>query len=348
MGRKILLVANLGSPRSPSPRDVGIYLREFLMDPDVLDIPWLLRFFLVYLVIVPFRKYRSAEAYHKIWTSEGSPLVSTTRKFAEKLAEKLRGSYEVHWAMRYSEPGIARVIQTQLHDLKDGDEVFFVPLYPQYAASSTETALTAFKKAMRGLTQRGVRSFYLQDFFDQKPFIQTVAAQIADCQKTFAPDYFLFSYHGLPERHLTKLPGGEACNFGSCCELKTFENRYCYRAQAFRTTQLLAFQLGLTPAQYGISFQSRLGRTPWIQPFTDIRLQELAAQGVSKIAVVCPSFVTDCLETLEEIQIAARENFIKAGGKELVLISCPNHSDMWVNSFCEIVKSAHWRCSKGD
>ena len=342
MGRKILLLANLGSPQSPAPKDVGRYLREFLMDPWVLDIPWAARFLLVHGLIVPFRKFRSSEAYRKIWTTEGSPLVATTKKFSEALAAKMQDEYEVHWAMRYSGPRIDEVVCERLSGLTEQDQIYFVPLYPHYATSSTQTALEVFEKAVRRHCPK-TTTFYLKDFFDARPFIEAFSQKISTVQKSFYPDYILFSYHGLPERQLKKVRGGDACAFDSCCEIQRFENQNCYRAQTFRTTQLIAHQLHLKADQYGISYQSRLGRTPWIRPFTDVKIRELAARGVRRLAVACPSFVTDCLETLEEIQIAARDSFVQAGGEDLTLVPCPNDSQEWVLAFADLVRAASWR-----
>jgi ferrochelatase len=336
--RKILFVANLGSPEDCTPKAVDPYLREFLMDPRVVDIPYALRWLLVHTIIVPFRKHRSAKAYAKVWLEEGSPLRVVTQRFAEKLAVAVKGKYEVVWGMRYSTPAIANVL-ADLRLTKD-DTLYFVPLYPHYATSSSESSVDALRAAL-AKKRSAARIFYLQDFYDHPRFIAPLTAQVRVERKD--ADFILFSYHGLPERHLKKLPNGEFCLRPGCCDLVRHENRLCYRAQAFRTTRLVATALGLKSDEYETSFQSRLGRTPWIQPFTDVKLEELARRGVRKLAVVCPSFVTDCLETLEEIQIAGRETFRAAGGDDLHLIPCLNDSDAWVEQFSQMVGEVTWQ-----
>jgi ferrochelatase len=336
--RKILLLANLGSPDDCTAPAVGPYLKEFLMDPRVVDIPYPLRWLLVHAIIVPFRKYRSAEAYSKVWLKEGSPLKVTTHLFAQKVAQRLQGKYEVVWGMRYANPSLEETVRRL--QLSADDVVYFVPLYPQYATSSTESSIDGLRAALKRL-RVAARVLYLQDFYDDLRFIQPLAASVR-AQRADA-DFVLFSYHGLPERHLKKLPQGDFCLKPGCCDVMRFENRLCYRAQAFRTTQMVVSALGLQKSEYEVSFQSRLGRTPWIQPFTDLKLTELAHRGVRRLAVVCPSFVTDCLETLEEIQIAGRKTFRDAGGEDLRLIPCLNDSDDWVSSFCQLIQDASWR-----
>lgn len=338
VGRKILFLANLGSPAEPTPQAVGPYLREFLMDHRVLDIPTILRWLLVNVAIVPRRKFRSAEAYQKVWTSAGSPLVATTGLFAEKLSHKLTEPFEVVWGMRYGTPSIRHELNRLSDSLTAQDHIYFVPLYPQYATSSTESSLDVLREWAVAKRQ-ACSVFYLQDFYDADFFIQPLAANIERSRRAHSFDHILFSYHGLPERHLSKLPKGEYCLKPGCCDVIQDDNRLCYRAQAYRTTGRLAFHLGLKPSEYGVAFQSRLGRTPWIQPFTDEVLVDLARKGVRRLGVVCPSFVTDCLETLEEIQMAGRETFIQAGGLDLKLIPCLNDSADWVESFASAVRA---------
>ncbi len=331
MAQKILVLENLGSPENPYPKAVGKYLREFLMDFRVIDIFWLWRALLVYCIIAPFRKYRSAKAYQKVWTKEGSPLVVVTQKFAQKLQGVLGQEFKVIWGMRYGKHNLSNKIKAAAED-----KIYFIPLYPHYATSSSLSALDHFVASTK---KSAAQKFFLKDFFDQEPFIDSVARKIKESGDF---DYLVFSYHGLPERQLKKLPQGDYCRFAECCDTITPANRDCYRAQSFATTRMLVKKLKLKEGTYGTFFQSRLGSTPWIQPYTDIQLETLAKNGVKRVGVVCPSFVTDCLETLEEIAIAGKETFISFGGEDLQLIPCLNDSDYWVDGFAKIIKEASW------
>lgn len=322
--KKKLLLLNLGSPETPEPKSVGIYLKEFLMDPFVLDIPAILRWILVHIVIVPRRKYRSAHAYKKVWTAAGSPLVEHTRNLAEKLAADLGEEWDVQWAMRYGP------YRLKGRDLKD---VYLLPLYPQYALSSTETAVVEARKL-------GATGFYFPDFFVEPEFIRSYSEQIKKFQ-TLHPDYkLLFSYHGLPKRHLVKVthPESKCTVDASCCDTMSQANRWCYRAQCMATTRAIALQLGLKETQ--VSFQSRLG-SGWITPFSDKVIEEWAKSGVNRVAVVCPSFIADCLETLEEVQMALKESFVEHGGEDLKLIPCLNDSSHWVSELGRMVERTH-------
>lgn len=322
--KKKLLLLNLGSPETPEPQSVGEYLKEFLMDPFVLDIPSVLRWILVHILIVPRRKYRSAMAYKKVWTAEGSPLVENTKHLAEKLAVDLGEEWDVQWAMRY---GSHRL---QGRDLKD---VYLLPLYPQYALSSTETAVVEARK-------QGATGFYLPDFFIEPEFIRSYAENIRQFQAEH-PDYkLLFSYHGLPKRHLVKVTDKESgCTVDkNCCDIMNRANRWCYRAQCMATTRAIAQQLALKETH--VSFQSRLG-SGWITPFTDEVIEQWAKSGVKRVAVVCPSFISDCLETLEEVQMALKESFIEHGGEDLKLIPCLNASSPWVSELADMIERTH-------
>lgn len=326
---KNLLLLNLGSPDSPAPKDVARYLRQFLTDPYVIDIPAPLRYALVYGIIAPTRSSKSGEAYAKIWQDTGSPLVHHTRQFSLKVAKHMGSQWNVQWAMRYGSPSVASVI----HQTGEGP-LWVVPLYPQYASSSTQTAIDEVKKALRN---SGREVHFLEDFFNAPAFIEAQAELIQSHLDQFKPDRLLLSFHGLPEHHLTKLHSDHCLKNSNCCDQVTALNRYCYRAQCVATVKALKAKLQYPDTEVVMSFQSRLGSRPWIKPYTDIVIEELARSGAKRILVSCPSFVADCLETLEEIQIRLREQFISLGGEELQLIPALNSGDHWVQNFSKMI-----------
>jgi ferrochelatase len=336
-----VLLLNLGSPEAPTAAAVRPYLREFLSDPRVIDIPAPLRWLLLNVFILPFRPRKSAEAYAKVWTPEGSPLLVHSRAFADKLSAELGPGYRVALAMRYGNPSIPSVLAGLLREpLK---EIILVPLYPQYASSSTGTALEA---ALRALSlQWNVPSVRIvPPFFDRPEYLDAMGENAAPRLDAFRPDHVLFSYHGLPERHIRKseYSGAHAdlclAQANGCCADHGIVNPFCYRSQSFATTRALASRLGLDPARTSTAFQSRLGRTPWIKPYTDEVLVTLARSGVRRLAVFSPSFVADCLETLEEMQIRGRESFLAAGGEDLMLIPALNANAAWARGMAEILR----------
>lgn len=326
MTKKAVLIMNLGSPDSPSVGDVRRYLAQFLMDECVLDIAWFWRFLLVYFLILPTRPQKSAEAYASVWMAEGSPLLVNSKRFCDKLQKKV--DLPVKLAMRYGNPSVASVVS-------DSDELFVVPMYPHYAMSSFETAVEDVKANFKG------RMTVVPPFYQDPGYIQVLSDSLLPHVKTNF-EHLLFSYHGLPERHLKKSdPTGSHCLASrQCCDVASVAHKTCYRHQVYRTTALVIEQLGLTADQYTVSFQSRLGRTPWIQPFTDEVLVDLAKRGVKKLHVICPAFVADCLETLEEIEMRGAEIFKEAGGEELVYVPCLNDGDAWVDVVVGWVKSS--------
>lgn len=322
-----VLLLNLGTPDQPEPRAVARYLREFLMDPYVVDIPWPARAALVYGVIAPFRAPKSAHAYQAIWDAEhGSPLKHYHLSLCAQVAAKLPEAPVVA-AMRYGEPSLSRAF-AELKS-KQVDEVLLFPLYPQYAYASTVSSIEAAKRF--GLRLRVIEDFYVHPEF--------LAAQEAVGLEALAGqkfDHYLMSFHGVPERQIKKVSGPQCLETSDCCAQITERNRYCYRAQCFATAGAIAQKLNLAP--YSVSFQSRLGRTPWIQPYTDFEYERLVKQGVKRLAVFCPSFVADCLETLEEIQIRGREQFRSLGGEELMLIPSLNSHPRWVSAVVQILR----------
>ncbi len=332
-----VLLINLGTPDAPTPAAVGRYLREFLMDGFVIDVPKPLRWFLVNVLIVPRRKYQSAAAYQKVQLPEGSPLLVHTRAFAERVAVNLGEDYVVECAMRYGNPSIA----SALRKLSDANvsRIIVLPLYPHYAESSFETAVVETKKraAELGLADRLT---FFSPFYDRPEFIESFARRVTEHRAHNQSDHFVFSFHGLPERHVTKLHPNHCLQTAGCCEQIVDSNRNCYRAQCVFTANAIAQKVGLDKDGYTISFQSRLGRARWISPNTEDVLKDLAASGAKKLAVACPSFVADCLETLEEIAIRGRETFINAGGADLYLIPSLNAEPDWVEAVVKWIRLA--------
>ena len=332
-----LLLMNLGTPDAPETGAVRRYLREFLSDPRVLDIHPVGRFLLLNVIILPFRPARSAEAYRKIWTDRGSPLLFHSRDLTEAVRERLGARWHVELAMRYGSPSIAAAM--------DGfrqagvDRIVVFPLFPQYAASSTGSALEAVFGA--AAKQWNVpRLSVIDDFYDDPGMLDAFAAQGRVKIDEIRADHVLFSFHGLPEHQVQKsdYTGSHCLIQEGCCERITTANRHCYRAQSFASARGLAGRLDLTPDRYTVCFQSRLTRVPWIKPYTDVVLDELARAGKKRLAVFCPAFVADCLETIEEIGIRAREQFLAAGGEELVLVPSLNATPMWADAVVSLVE----------
>ncbi|MCB0418712.1 MAG: ferrochelatase [Bdellovibrionaceae bacterium] len=333
--KKGVLLLNLGTPDAPTPPAVARYLAEFLMDPYVIDIPWVARWLLVYGLILPRRPFTSSAAYKKIWTEEGSPLLQYTLQLATKVQQQLGGDYLVVPAMRYGRPSIREAIE--LLKASPLSSLTVLPLYPQYSLAATESSIAETKKRL-GAVSYPVR--FLQPFYSHPEYLDAAAAVSRDALKAVSEhDYFLFSFHGIPERQISKLAGCEShCEFSDdCCAKIEGKNSQCYRAQCFETARGLASRLAIPEERYGISFQSRLGRTPWIRPYTDLLIPEFPKQGIRKLAVFCPSFVADCLETLEEIDIRAKESFLAAGGEQLTLVPSLNAADPWAEAVSRMV-----------
>jgi ferrochelatase len=334
-----VLLINLGTPDAPTPEAVGRYLREFLMDGFVIDVPQPLRWFLVNVLIVPRRKTQSARAYQKVQLPGGSPLRVYTRELAEQVTEALAKDerYVVEYAMRYGNPSIASAVAKLCSP--DVLRIIVLPLYPQYAESSYETAVVETKRTARELGCAARLSFF-PPFYDRPEFISAFARRIAKTNEKGWADHFVFSFHSLPERHLKRLDAThEHCLVKSnCCDQISAVNHKCYRAQCFFTAREIAAQLGLQHEDYTVSFQSRLGRAKWIGPTTEVVLRELAQRGIKRVAVSCPSFVADCLETLEEMGIRGRQTFIDAGGEDLRLIPSLNADSAWVDAITDWIR----------
>jgi ferrochelatase len=339
-GRRGLLLVNLGTPDAPRTPEVRRYLREFLSDPRVLDLPALGRWALLNLIILPFRPAKSAEAYRKIWRAEGSPLLHHSRALEAGVRALLGSDYEVELAMRYGNPSIPSALARL--EARGVSELTVFPLYPQYASSSTGSSLEAIyaqvAKGWNTLPLHAVPAFY-----DHPGFLDAFAEVGRPVVERVKADHVLFSFHGLPERQIQKsdTSGGQHClKSPDCCDRIVEANRFCYRAQCFATARGLAQRLGLSPEGYTVTFQSRLGRTPWIKPYTDVVLPELAKKGVKRLAVYCPAFVADCLETLEEIGIRAKEQFLAAGGEALELVPSLNATPAWIKTVADLTRAA--------
>ncbi|AKS06476.1 ferrochelatase [Pseudomonas trivialis] len=330
-----LLLVNLGSPKSTSVADVRSYLNQFLMDPYVIDVPWPVRRLLVSLILIK-RPEQSAHAYASIWWDEGSPLVVLSRRLPQQMTTQwTQGPVEL--AMRYGEPSIETVL-TRLA-AQGIRKVTLAPLYPQFADSTVTTVIEEAKRVVRD-KKLDVQFSILQPFYDQPEYLDALAASVRSYVEQDY-DHLLLSFHGLPERHLTKLdPTGQHCfKDADCCKNASPEVlKTCYRAQCFSVARDFAERLGLPEGKWSVAFQSRLGRAKWIEPYTEARLEALAQQGVKKLLVMCPAFVADCIETLEEIGDRGREQFREAGGEELVLVPCLNDDPQWaaaLNTLCE-------------
>ena len=327
--KKGILLMNLGSPDSTQVKDLRKYLDEFLMDERVIDKPWLLRALLVKGIIVPFRAPKSAEAYKEIWTEEGSPLIVLTRQLQQALQNEIEEPVEI--AMRYGNPGYEEGFEALLKRNPEIEEVIALPLYPHYAMSSYETAVEHAKDIYRKKKYSFKLSF-VDPFYNDPAYLQALAENM----KPFLNqpyDHILFSYHGIPERHIHKsdVTGCHCLATENCCETASPAHAHCYRHQVRTTTKMVTEILQIPKNKYSISFQSRLGKG-WLTPFTDIRLKELPGEGIKKLLVICPAFVSDCLETLEEIEMRGRETFMEAGGESYEMIPCLNTSPLWINA----------------
>ncbi|HSD13293.1 MAG TPA: ferrochelatase [Flavobacterium sp.] len=329
--RGVLLV-NLGSPESPEPKDVKPYLDEFLMDKYVIDVPYLLRAFLVRGIILRKRPESSAEAYRKIWWKEGSPLVVLSKRMHEKVVGKT--DVPVSLAMRYGKPSIEAGLK-ELYD-KGVREVLLFPLYPQYAMASTLTILEVTEE-IRKKKFPDMKISDVPAFYNKPDYIKALSDSIKHHLGNFEYDKLVFSYHGIPERHVRKtdptLKHKKFVTDQMCCEVGTPEAEFCYRTHCYETTRLVVEQLQIPKDKYYVTFQSRLAGDKWLEPYTDVVLNDYPKQNVKKVAVVTPAFVTDCLETLEEIAMRANEEFIEHGGESFLTIPCLNDDEQW----CQVV-----------
>ncbi len=341
MKRHGLLLINLGTPDAPETAPVRTYLREFLSDPRVLDIPALQRSLVLNLFILPFRPQKSAEAYRQIWWKEGSPLLVYTQRLADRMAARFGDAVAVEFAMRYQNPSISEALDR--FQQQGVDQIVAVPLFPQYSSSAWGSAVEKLF-AEAGSRWNVPALQVVPPFYDHPGFLEAFSETARRVRDEFRPDFWLMSFHGLPERQVRKsddtggLEGSHCLQSADCCESIGPANRNCYRAQCFATARGIAALAGIPPDSYQVTFQSRLGRDPWIRPYTDEVVPQLARAGVQRVAVLSPAFVADCLETLEELAMRAREDFIEAGGEDLYLVPSLNDGDPWVDALVDIVR----------
>ena len=336
--RAVLLV-NLGSPSGADVSSVRRYLNQFLMDPYVIQLPWILRRLIVGLFVLPFRPKASARAYQSIWTSEGSPLIVLSMKLLAAL--KATNSVPLGMAMRYGTPSIESQV-LELSRLPNIDEILLVPLYPHYAESTIATTIAETERVLKKHAL-SIKPKTLKPFYDRPEYIEALVSSAQPwISKPESYDHVLFSYHGLPEQHITGTdPTGNHClKQENCCSVSSSAHETCYRHQVFKTTECFVKETGLKQEQYTIAFQSRLGRARWLEPSTNDTLIELANAGVKNLLVLCPAFVSDCLETLEEIELEGTETFKSHGGESLTLIPCLNDNPVWVDKLTDLIASS--------
>lgn len=337
LGKTGVLLVNLGTPDSPSVPDVRKYLREFLMDPRVIDIPAFPRFMLVNGIIAPFRAPKSAKTYREVWTGNGSPLKYYGEVVERELQKKLGSEqYVVKLAMRYQSPSIPDGLA---HFQKLGlTDIVVIPFFPQYASATTGSV---YQKVMDVLSGWQVipQIRFVNSFLDHPKFIEGFAQLGRKYRAEREYDHYLFSYHGLPERQIRKGDvTGQVCQLGACCDSLTAMNQYCYRAQCFETTRLLVKALDIPEGRYTTCFQSRLGNDPWIKPYTEDTIKELAKKGVKSVLAFSPAFVADCLETTIEVGEEYKELFEKEGGKHWQLVESLNDSPIWIELLADLVQ----------
>ena len=334
MTNRAVLLTNLGSPGKPDASSVRRYLDQFLMDPFVIQLPWILRRLIVSLFVLPSRPKSSAEAYRSVWTPDGSPLIVLSERLLSAVRKK--SDVSVAMAMRYGNPGIESEI-LKLANIDGIDEILLIPLYPHFADSTVKTSVEEAKRVIAH-HRLDIKLTVFQPFYERDDYISALVASTApwiNAESGF--DHVLFSYHGLPESHLVKADptGGHCLKSADCCQQASPAHASCYKHQVLRTTECFVKKTGLRPDQYSIAFQSRLGKAKWLEPSSVNTLEKLAHDGVRNLLVMCPAFVTDCLETLEEIAIQGTEIFQQAGGESLTLIPCLNDHEDWVKVICK-------------
>ncbi len=335
MAKRGIVLMNLGSPDSTAVKDVKRYLDEFLMDRRVIDYPYLFRLLLVKGIITPKRAAESAKAYQTIWTKEGSPLIVLTQQLKEALQQQIEEPVEI--AMRYGNPAPAVAFDNLVKQHPGIEEVVTIPLYPHYAMASYETAVEYAKEWYYKKTYPFTLAF-IKPFYNEAGYIHAMVENIRPYLEN-AYDHLLFSYHGIPARHLVKVdPTGSHCmKTNNCCDVHSPAHATCYRHQCLETTRLITEALNIPQEKFSISFQSRLGKG-WLEPFTDVRLEQMPKEGIKKLLIISPAFISDCLETLEELEERGKQTFTEAGGESYKMIPCLNVHPLWVNTLENWVK----------
>ena len=331
-----VLLVNLGTPDSPSVANVRKYLREFLSDRRVIDIPNLSRFLLVNGIIVPFRSPKSAKLYKELWTERGSPLLFYGKSLREMLQKSLGTEYRVVLGMRYQSPSIEAAL-CELINKYWVSKIIVIPLFPQYASATTGSI---HEKVMKLVKKRQVipEIHFVSKFIQHPLFIKAFTERGKEKMLNQDYEHFVFSYHGLPERQIKKASSGNYCQLSdSCCAEYGINNQYCYRAQCVETTRLLVAELGVPPEKCTTCFQSRLGKNPWIRPYAEDIIKELAERGVKKVLAFSPAFVADCLETIIEVGEEFRDEFMRQGGEKWTLVESLNDSSLWVACLKDLV-----------
>ncbi|NCG29685.1 MAG: ferrochelatase [Bacteroidetes bacterium] len=334
MSKTTVLLVNLGTPESPRVSDVRSYLSQFLNDPRVIDIPYLLRKILVNLIIVPFRAPKSAKIYKDLWTPEGSPIIIHGNAAKQKLQTQLGDQYQVELAMRYKNPSIPSVLERIRKS--NPDKIIVLPLFPHYASASTGSALQEVMEVIKNWWVIPELSLISQ-YWNHSGFINAFVERGRQYDIS-SYDHVLFSYHGLPERQVDKVYDDGLCSDHNCEHEVTDENKYCYKAVCFGTTRLLAETLGLSPEQYTVCFQSRLDKK-WLEPFSDKVVEEKAKEGAKRLLVFSPAFVADCLETTVEIGEEYQEIFVEHGGEKVQLVESLNDHPLWIDTLADLVTS---------
>ncbi|KJS07055.1 MAG: ferrochelatase [Flavobacteriales bacterium BRH_c54] len=344
MSKKGILLVNLGTPNSYETTDVRKYLREFLMDKYVIDLPYLTRWFLVNVIIATFRAPKSAKIYKQLWTKEGSPLLVYGKKVRELLQQEVGNDAAVYLAMRYQNPSIKSVLK---EIKKDGiTDLVVIPLYPQYASSSTKSSIEKVKEELTKANYQPKVTF-IENFLSNEKFIEAFAENGNNYWKTGDYQKVLFSYHGIPERHILKDSEKGYCQLNNkCCSKYSNNNRLCYRAQCYETSRLIATKMGLKDDEYEVAFQSRLetrARDPWLKPYSDLVTEDLAKSGVKNVLCFSPSFIADCLETTIEVGEEFKEIFHENGGEKWQLVESLNDNPKWIEALKEITLSSFQR-----
>ena len=339
MSKKGVLLINLGTPDSPSVSDVRKYLREFLMDEYVIDLPYLTRWFLVNVIIAMFRAPKSAKIYQELWDERGSPLLYHGLDVKKLLQEKMGDEYVVEFGMRYQNPpmkdALERLKKEGVTDLK------VIPMYPQWASSSTKSSIEKVKADLKILDYSPNVSF-VETFVSNKLFIKAFAENGSKHWLSGNYDHVLFSFHGIPERHILKDSDGDYCKLSDCCKKYNSKNRLCYRAQSYETARLIAEEMNLSEDQYSVAFQSRLetrAKDPWLKPYSDLVTAEFPKKGIKNVLAFSASFVADCLETTIEVGGEFKEIFEENGGQNWQLVESLNTSSKWVECLEDLAKN---------